>query len=524
MKKLLNEQILSELNRMREIMGLSLLTEGVIDARTRMILKSLGYTDSYIDNIVGKTADDLNLNSLADEFTAIGVKNSDDLVKKAAAEAGVKSIDDVSEEAILGYIRKNPKIMSTIESKVAAMAKEAAESSIKNLEATKIFAKNPDVYLVLRSISDMDLSTPGLSKDIDDVIATLDDMIVQINSKGGVVPEDLIQLRKQFAGQKSSLESVGANKLKPTIDTGVPKPKDPLEIENEQLRLKKQELEKAKTDLESVKKWIKGEQDYKDLSWMKGIIPNNYQKQVLAKINSSLDDLLSGKITLEELVKKAETELKSQMLKKENSSLKKEGTALERFFQKNPKTIKYGVMATLAAGTIAMITYGGFALWAKEAYKNNKDVIVGSELDECFETVTGWSDLDSDVKSKFAGLGYSCLNRNKDEAPNEFITAVKYVAANPQTGTAEKFIITIGGQNKTILASGVNTNTPNPNPNPNPTPNTPTNCPGKSAFETAVKNAYGASYDSTKMGTFDDTNCVGTYDGGTYTWDGSDWT
>ena len=84
MSKLLNEQILSELNRMREIMGLSLLTEGVIDARTRMILKSLGYTDSYIDNIVGKTADDLNLNSLADEFAAIGVKNSDDLVKKAS--------------------------------------------------------------------------------------------------------------------------------------------------------------------------------------------------------------------------------------------------------------------------------------------------------------------------------------------------------------------------------------------------------------------------------------------------------
>jgi hypothetical protein len=144
-------------------------------------------------------------------------------------------------------------------------------------------------------------------------------------------------------------------------------------------------------------------------------------------------------------------------------------------------------------------------------------VILGGDLDECFETVTGWSDLDSDVKNKFAGLGYSCLNRNKDEAPNEFITAVKYVAANPQTGTAEKFIITIGGQNKTILTSN-----PNP-PTPTPTPN-PTNCPGKTSFETAVKNAYGASYDSSKMGTFDDTKCAGTYDGETYTWDGSDWT
>jgi hypothetical protein len=516
MSKLLNEQILSELNRMREIMGLSLLTEGVIDARTRMILKSLGYTDSYIDNIVGKTADDLNLNSLADEFTAIGVKNSEDLVKKAAAEAGVKSIDDVSEEAILGYIRKNPKIMSSIESKVAAMAKEAAEISIKNIEASKLFS--PDVYDVLRAISDMDLSTPGLSDDIDDVIKLLDDKIVAGSSKGVPTPDSLIQLRKQFAEQKKSIESVGANKSKPTIDTGATKPKDPLEIENEKLRLQKQELENAKSDLESVKKWIKGEQDYKDLNWIKGIIPNRYQKQVLAKIDGHLNDLLSGKITLDELTEKAQTELKSQMLKKENKSLKKQGTALERFLQKNPKTVKYGVRGTLAAGVLAAIYYGVFASFVKGAYENNKDVVLGGELDECFETVTGWSDLDSDVKNKFAGLGYSCLNRNQDEAPNEFITAVKYVAANPQTGTAEKFIITIGGQNKTILASGTDTNT-----NTNTNTNTPSNCPGQSSFETAVKNAYGANYDSSKMGTFDGTKCAGTYDGETYTWDGSDW-
>jgi hypothetical protein len=514
MKKILNEQVLSELNRMREIMGLSIINEGVIDARTRMILKSLGYTDSYIDNIVGKTVDDLDLDSLADEFATIGVKNSDDLVKKAAAEAGVSSIDDVSEEAILGYIKKNPKIMSSIESKVASMARQAAESSVRNLEASKIFPT--DVLDMMKEISDMDLSTPGLSDDLDEIIKFFDDKVVSIGQKGGVVPDSLLQLRKQFAEQKKSIESIGANKSKPTIDTGATKPKDPLEIENEKLRLQKQELENAKSDLESVKKWIKGEQDYKDLSWMKGIIPNRYQKQVLAKIDGYLNDLLSGKITLDELTENAQTELNRQMLKKENKLLKKQGTALERFLQKNPKTVKYGVLATLAAGTLAMITYGGFALWAKEAYKNNKDVILGSELDECFETVTGWSDLDSDVKNKFAGLGYSCLNRNKDEAPNEFITAVKYVAANPQTGTAEKFIITIGGQNKTILASGTDTKT-------NTNTNTPSNCPGQSSFETAVKNAYGANYDSSKMGTFDGTKCTGTYDGDTYTWNGSDW-
>lgn len=63
-----------------------------------------------------------------------------------------------------------------------------------------------------------------------------------------------------------------------------------------------------------------------------------------------------------------------------------------------------------------------------------------------------------------------------------------------------------------------------PTPTPSPTPNTPkVTCPGKAAFESALKTAFGTSYNSTKLGTFDDTNCKGTYGTSTYTWDGNNW-
>ena len=93
--------------------------------------------------------------------------------------------------------------VDTIE--ISKLARQAAENYVKNLELSEIFSRNPEIYTVLRAISDMDLSTPGLSDDLDDVILTLDEMIVQINSKAGVVPDSLIQLKLQFVEKKEKL-------------------------------------------------------------------------------------------------------------------------------------------------------------------------------------------------------------------------------------------------------------------------------------------------------------------------------
>jgi len=325
MKKILNEQVLSELNRMREIMGLSIITEGVIDARTRMILKSLGYTDSYIDNIVGKTVDDLDLDSLADEFATIGVKNSDDLVKKAAAEAGVSSIDDVSEEAILGYIKKNPKIMSSIESKVASMARQAAESSVRNLEASKIFPT--DVLDMMKEISDMDLSTPGLSDDLDEIIKFFDDKVVSIGQKGGVVPDELIRLRKQFAEQKKSIESIGANKSKPTIDTGATSGSKAADELTAQLKKEMEEADKKLAELtaknvrqQNLIKWLESNEVFKLLTSQQKL---NMKKTLISMLDGTLTD----------------EQVKLKVAKQITDELSSNATA-KQFAEANPSYIK----------------------------------------------------------------------------------------------------------------------------------------------------------------------------------------
>jgi hypothetical protein len=47
------------------------------------------------------------------------------------------------------------------------------------------------------------------------------------------------------------------------------------------------------------------------------------------------------------------------------------------------------------------------------------------------------------------------------------------------------------------------------------------NCPGNEKFIEEVKIGYGKSYDSSKLGDFDTKTCNGTYDGVTYTWNGT---
>ncbi len=106
---------------------------------------------------------------------------------------------------------------------------------------------------------------------------------------------------------------------------------------------------------------------------------------------------------------------------------------------------------------LVAIAAGWFRDYIRLAYKNN---IAGNELDECFETVPGWDDLDDDVKNKFANLGFGCDNRKVDVAPDKFITNIKYMEANPSAGTSEKFEVVIGGKTETFNTSGVKSKTP----------------------------------------------------------------
>ena len=71
-----------------------------------------------------------------------------------------------------------------------------------------------------------------------------------------------------------------------------------------------------------------------------------------------------------------------------------------------------------------------------------------------------------------------------------------------------------------VEKKGATNNPPTPNP---PTPKPAVVCPGRTAFENALKAAYGTSYDTGLLTAFDDNKCQGTYNGKVYTFDGTNW-
>lgn len=467
--------VLEELYRMRELMGINILSESTKSTISNLLMEG-GKT---IDNIIGlspRTVDNLSKNGvdfvndltkLSDEFASRGIKNFSDLVDNVAISRGLDP-KNITDEMIESYIKNDDELYQSILKKATEAGAIAADKLVKNVELERLFSDNLDQ---LQSYKDIFSIEPD-ANNVDDLIEQINmyvnelDNTIDLLEKGGkTVPVELVGLVDELLGKKTDLDNfkLSNESLK---STPPPKPKtDELTPEEEELeRLRKQkEIQDSKQNVvNQVKDLIKTDGKWKELGWWPGWLGNKDKATVLKYIEQQL-----GKYDYDTLLEMARKELKrvntEMKIRKTDKELKKNATLLERFLTKNPKTVKGTLILGLAVGTLASIYYGFLARWAKGAIENNKEVILGSELDECFSTVTGWADLTDEAKTLFAGLGYGCQNRNKDEAPNDFITSVKYEEADPTSGTASKFIITIGGQVKTVLTSGVNNNNNNTN-------------------------------------------------------------
>ena len=73
-----NKELLVEVNRIKEMMGL--LLEGIIDDGARKLLQSLGYSNEWIDNLAAKTVGDINFANVGDTLLGLGVRSYSDLV------------------------------------------------------------------------------------------------------------------------------------------------------------------------------------------------------------------------------------------------------------------------------------------------------------------------------------------------------------------------------------------------------------------------------------------------------------
>lgn len=196
--------ILSEVNRMRQIMGLKLIMEATVPPAVRQaLLDFMGFTEKQVDALERSADDFSDFTKLSDEFATLGIRNLDDLQKHVAQEMGIKSINDVSDDVILKFMKQSPEIMQGVTKKLNTLVADAADAIIKKADWESIVGKSfaDEAEFVLRQSIDAD-SAADVKLLADQYKQLVDDEIADAVSAGRTVPDSLKSLSEEL-GEKS---------------------------------------------------------------------------------------------------------------------------------------------------------------------------------------------------------------------------------------------------------------------------------------------------------------------------------
>lgn len=216
-----NKVVLEELFRMRELMGMKVLSE-TRNKITRTLLMEGGKTIDELIGVSPKSVDNLSksgvdfandLTKLSDEFTTRGIKTFADLSDAVAKKQGITAAD-VTDDMIESYIKNDDVLYKSILAKAAAAASDQVDVLIKNANLTAIFSKNPQQLNTYKlyistppSARNIDTLLIGTNDSIDELTGVFDD--IQTGKVPGVttVPKELQDLYENLLAKKTDLES-----------------------------------------------------------------------------------------------------------------------------------------------------------------------------------------------------------------------------------------------------------------------------------------------------------------------------
>jgi len=211
----MEKQLITEVNRIREMMGLSLLSEQVTST-TKKVFKALGFSDDAIE-ATAKNVDFGDLTKLSDEFTSLGIKNMDDWQSSLSAK-GVDLLS-ASDSQIMKLIDETPGLKSALEAAYTKAVKETTDSLTKALTLPASLVTN------LKSIASTkltDLNKNIVSQTIEKQLEKVDDIIDDLVKKSIAVPDELNKLKNFLISKKS--EAMSFNPAKAADDAGTPSP------------------------------------------------------------------------------------------------------------------------------------------------------------------------------------------------------------------------------------------------------------------------------------------------------------
>jgi hypothetical protein len=201
-------KIVSEINRMREIMGLRILSETLIES---MLLtesggddlgKVMGFSPKTYDNMTSagvKFVDDLS--TVSSKFDGLGIKSFSDLKGKVVQSNPTKTIDNITDEDILAYL-KTKGIYDDIQLKASMVAKAEADILTKNRDIVAVFKGYEGTlktinFILGTKIDDLSIQG-GLKEDLITYRTEIDNVIKDLKDSGTPVPISLIDLSLQL--------------------------------------------------------------------------------------------------------------------------------------------------------------------------------------------------------------------------------------------------------------------------------------------------------------------------------------
>jgi len=217
------KQILSEVNRMREIMGLKLITEAAIPPAVRSYLMDIiGYTEKQIDALE-RGADDLSdLSKISDQFATAGIKTIDDLKSYVARNMGLRSVDDVSDQVLLKFMKETPAIMDNIQAKLAQKVGAASEALLKKAQWDSLVPTQlaDDVEVVLNlPVTKADAADIKLMAD--QYLTSVRNVMTDINNRGEIVPQGLFDLADELSEVSKQADNVNTKMTADYSQVGV---------------------------------------------------------------------------------------------------------------------------------------------------------------------------------------------------------------------------------------------------------------------------------------------------------------
>lgn len=213
--------VLEEMNRMKELMGMNVISETKNSISHNLLMEGgkaiddlIGLGPKSVDNLKSVGLDFTNdLTKLSDEFSSRGIKTFNDLSNYVAKEQGI-DIADLTDDMIEAYIKNDEVLYTSILKRATEAASKITDKLIKSADLSKVFSKSP---LQLRSYKTYISTAPTqrnidvLSDGVDQSIIELDKIIddIKTGKVPGVntVPRDLNELYEMFLSKKLELNN-----------------------------------------------------------------------------------------------------------------------------------------------------------------------------------------------------------------------------------------------------------------------------------------------------------------------------